>query len=90
VPTPLLEEVPEPAGRIRPWVIPQDADEVPGIASVRGQCALDDAPFNVHPSKESLDPSNRLGSSLDRDDSPLAEVLKEPANTREDLSAAMA
>ena len=90
VPTPLLNEVPQPAGRIRPRVVPQDADEVPDIAAVRGQRALADAPVDLHPSEEPLDPSHGLGSSLDRGDAALAEVPEEPAHTGEDLARAIA
>jgi len=90
VPTPLLDEVPQPAGRIRPRVVPQDADEVPDIAAVRGQRALDDAPVDAHPPEEPLDPSDGLGASLDRGDSALAEMPEEPANTGADLSRAIA
>jgi hypothetical protein len=88
--TPLLDEVPETAGRIRPRVVTQEADEVPDIASVRGQRALDDAPVDLHPPEEPLDPSNGMGSGFDdRDDSPLSEMLEESANTREALSGAI-
>jgi hypothetical protein len=83
----LLDEVPATAGRIRPRVVPKEADEVPDIASVRGQSALDDAPVDLHPPEEPLDPSNRLGSGRDDpDDSPLTEMLDESADTREDLA----
>jgi hypothetical protein len=90
VPTPLLNEIPQPAGCIRPRVVPQDADEVPDIAAVRDQRALDDAPVDAHPSEEPLDPSDGVGASLDWGDAALAEVPEEPANTGEDLSRAIA
>jgi hypothetical protein len=91
VPTPLRNEVSETAGRICPRIVPKEADEVPCIASVRGQCALDDAAVDFHPLEEPLDQSDRLGSGLDdRDDSPLTEMLEESADTREGLSGVIA
>jgi hypothetical protein len=90
VPTPLLDEVPQPAGRIRPRVVSQHADEVPGIAAVRGQRALDDAPVDAHPSEESLDDLDGLGARLDRGDAARAEVPEEAAHTGEDPPCAIA
>jgi hypothetical protein len=81
VPTPLLDEVPQPDGRIHPRVVPQDADEVPDIAAVRGQRALDDASVHAHPSEERLDRWDGFGSNLHQDDPAFAEVPEEPANT---------
>ena len=90
MPTPLRHEVSETAGRIRLRVVPKEADEVPHIASVRGQCALDDAAVDFHPLEERLDQPDRLGSGLDdRDDSLLTKMLEESADTREDLSGAI-
>jgi len=87
VPTPLLDEVPETASRIRPRIVPKEADEVPNIASVRAQSCVNDASVDFHPLEEALNQSNWLGSGLDRlNDAPLTEMLQESADTRKDLS----
>lgn len=89
LPTPLPDEIAETARRIHLRVVPEEADEVPHIASVRGQGALDDAAVDAHPLEEPLD--QWLAWGLDeRDDAPLAEMLNESADTREDLSGAIA
>jgi hypothetical protein len=90
VPTPLRDEVPQPAGRIRLRIVTQDTNEIPDIAPVRRQRALADAPIDPHPSEEALDPSSRLWSSLQRGHSTRAEVPEEPANARQNMSTAIA
>ncbi len=70
-------------------VRPRGSGQVPDIASVRGQRALDDAAVDAHPPEEPLDQSDGLAWGLDElDDAPLAEMLNESADTREDLSGA--
>lgn len=88
VPKPLLDENPETAGPVRPWVIPKIMDELTNIECVRAQGCLDNTPVDSHPLDELLDQRNGLRSGLDAlDDSVLPEVLEEPADTREDLSS---
>jgi hypothetical protein len=90
VPVPRLYKVPEAAGCIRLRIVPKNADEIPDIASVRGQRGLDDPPMDLHPLKEILDQSNRLGTSLHAlCDSPLPEMLEESSDTREHLAGAI-
>lgn len=90
LPTPRLDEIAETARRISLRVVPEEADEVPHIASIRGQRALDDAAVDAHPLEEPLDQSDGLAWGLDaRDDAPLVEMLNESTDTREDLSGAI-
>jgi hypothetical protein len=90
VPTPLLDEVAKPAGRERPRVVPEEADEIVGIGSVRDQRTLDDAPVDAPPSEEPLDPSDGLRASLDLNDSALAQMPEKPAHPWEHLWGAIA
>ncbi|MHC4504306.1 MAG: hypothetical protein ACYTFI_13460 [Planctomycetota bacterium] len=72
-------------------VVPEDADEVPDIASVGGHSGLDDAAVDSHPLKELLDQPNGTGTGLHAPhDSPLPEVPEESADTREDLPGTIA
>jgi hypothetical protein len=90
VPVLRLYEVPEAASCIRLRIVPKNADEIPDIASVRGQSGLDDPPMDLHPLRETLDQSNRLGTSLHAlYDSPLAEMLEKSADAREHLAGAI-
>ena len=70
---------------------PRKQTRSPHIASVRGQCALDDAAVDAHPLEEPLGQWDGLAWGLEGlDDAPLAEMLNESADTREDLSGAIA
>jgi hypothetical protein len=90
MPTTRLDEVPQIAGRIRPRIVPKIADEISDIASVRAQSCFNDAPVDFHPLQEPLYQWNGPGSGLDGlDDSALAEMLEESADTRNDLSGAI-
>jgi hypothetical protein len=87
VPVPRLYEVPQIAGGIRLRIVPKNADKIADITCVRGQRGVDDPPMDLHPLKEILDQSGRLGRGLHAlHDSPLPQMLEESADARQDLS----
>jgi hypothetical protein len=90
VPAACLDEAPEIAGCVPLRIVPKNSNEVPDIASIRGQRGLDDPPVGLHPVKEILDQLNGLGTSLHAlYDSPLPEMLEKPPDTREHFSGAV-
>lgn len=90
VPAPLRDELPEPAGRVRLRVVPQEVDQISDKAAIRGSRALADAPVDVHPPEKPLHPAPGAGSDLlDRDDALLPEMPAESAHTRADLAGAI-
>ncbi len=87
MPVARLDEASEIAGGIGLRIIAKNANEIPDIASVRGQRGLDDPPMGLHPLKEIFDQSNRPGTSLHAlYDSPLPQMLEESSDTREHLA----
>jgi hypothetical protein len=87
---PFLDENPESASGVRPWVISKIADELTNIECVRAQGCLDHTPVDFHPLDELLDQRNGLRSVLDAlDDSALTEILEESADTRKDFPGAI-
>jgi hypothetical protein len=81
VPVLRLYEVPQTAGCIRLRIVPEHADQVCDIDSVRGPRGLDDPPMDLHPLEEIVDQSDPTGTGIHAlHDSVLPEMLEKSAD----------